>query len=298
MATPNSLAELSRELAQAVETGGAGVVAVHGRPQVPSSGILWRDGIVVTTDHTLKRHEDITITLPNKTTLPATLAGRDPASDIAVLRISENSTPAAKLADEASVKVGNFVLALGRPGEYVTASFGVVSAFGTVRGPGRRLGHIDRLIRPDVCIYLGFSGGALVDAEGRVVGMNTSALGRGAAFTIPASTVSRTIEDLLSQGRIRRGFLGVGLQPVRLPDGRTGLIILSIELDGPASRAGIFVGDVLLSLEGQAVNDTDDVQAHLGGDRIGKPITAEIVRGGAPLSLTVVPGERHAGGPR
>lgn len=298
MATPNSLAELSGELAQAVETGGQAVVSVHGRPQVPSSGILWRDGVVVTTDHTLKRHEDITITRPNGETVPATLAGRDVGTDIAVLRVAENGAAAAKTADEASLKAGNFVLALGRRGENgVTVSFGVVSAIGSAWRTWRG-GAIDRFIRPDVNIYVGFSGGALVDVEGSVIGLNTSALTRGSGVTIPASTVSRVVNDLLATGHVRRGYLGVGLHPVELPGGRTGLIILSIEPDGPAAKAGIFVGDVLVALEGQPVADTDDVQAHLGGDRVGTPITAELVRGGAALTLTIVPGERRPEGRR
>jgi S1-C subfamily serine protease len=298
MAAPHSLVQLSQDLAHAVELGEQAVVAVHGRPQVPSSGILWRDGVVVTTDHTLKRHEDITVTRPNGETVPATLAGRDTGTDIAVLRIPENGSVEAKLSDEASLKAGNFVLALGRRGENgVTAAFGVISAIGS---PWRtwRGGAIDRFIRPDLNIYTGFSGGALVDVEGRVIGLNTSALTRGSGVTIPASTVSRVLHDLLASGHVRRGYLGVGLHPVELPGGRNGLIVLSLEAEGPAAKAGVFVGDVLVSLDGQAVEDTDDVQMHLGGDRVGKPVAAEFVRGGAALTLSIVPGERHPEGGR
>ena len=294
----NSLTELSRELAQAVETGEKAVVAVHGRPQIPSSGILWRDGIVVTTDHTLKRHEDLSVTLHDGVNVTATLAGRDLGTDIAVLRIPENGAAAPKTSDEASHKTGNLVLALGRRGDNgITAAFGAISAVGPAWRTWRG-GQIDRLIRPDVNIYYGFSGGALIDAEGSVIGLNTSALARGSAITIPASTVSRIMTDLLTQGRVRRGYLGVGLHPVELPESRSGLIILSIEPDGPAAKAGIFVGDVLLTLEGQPVTDTDDVQAHLGGDRIGQPIAAGLIRGGSPMTLTVIPGERRPEGAR
>jgi S1-C subfamily serine protease len=294
MATPiSSLTDLSRELAQAVETGEQAVAAVHGRPQIPSSGILWRDGVVVTTDHTLKRHEDLSITLPNGQTLPATLAGRDTGTDIAVLKIPETGAVAAKTVDAASLKAGNLVLALGRRGENgVTVSFGVLSAVGSAWRTWRG-GAVDRFLRPDLNIYPGFSGGALVDTEGRVIGLNTSALTRGSGVTIPALTVSRVVEDLLARGHVRRGYLGVGLHPVELPGNRTGLIILSLEPDGPAAKAGVFVGDVLISLEGRPVTDTDDVQAHLGGDRVGQPLHAELVRGGAQITLTIVPGERH-----
>jgi S1-C subfamily serine protease len=294
----HSLAELSTQLAEAVETGGQAVVAVHGRPQIPSSGILWQDGVVVTSDHTLKRDEDLTLTLPDGRTVPATLAGRDGGTDLAVLRIESTGAPAAKVAADASLKPGNLVLALGRRGENgISASFGVISSIGgawrTWRG-----GQIERFIAPDVNIYYGFSGGALVDVEGSVIGLNTSGLTRGSGVTVPASTVSRVVGDLLTSGRVRRGYLGVGLHPVSLPDGRSGLVVLSIEPEGPAAKAGVFVGDVLVALEGQPVADTDDVQSHLGADKVGKPLEAGIVRGGAAMTLSVTPGERRPEGGR
>lgn len=294
----HSLSELSTQLAQAVEIGGQAVVAVHGRPQIPSSGILWQDGVVVTSDHTLKRDEDLTLTLPDGRTVPATLAGRDGGTDLAVLRIESTGAPAAKVAADASLKPGNLVLALGRRGENgIGASFGVISSIGgawrTWRG-----GQIERFIAPDVNIYYGFSGGALVDVEGNIIGLNTSGLTRGSGVTVPASTVSRVIGDLLTSGRVRRGYLGVGLHPVSLPDGRNGLVVLSIEPDGPAAKAGVFVGDVLVALEGQPVSDTDEVQSHLGADKVGKPLEAGIVRGGAAAKLSVTPGERRPEGGR
>lgn len=298
MASPNSLSDLSTHLAQAVETGGQSVVAVHGRPHIPSSGILWQDGVVVTSDHTLKRDEDLTLTLPNGRTLPATLAGRDGGTDLAVLKIESTGAPAPKLAPEASLNTGNLVLALGRRGENgISASFGVISSIGgawrTWRG-----GQIERFISPDVNIYYGFSGGALVDTEGGIIGLNTSGLTRGSGVTVPAATVTRVVADLLTSGHVRRGYLGVGLHPVSLPDGRSGLVVLSIEPDGPAARAGVYVGDVLVALENKPVADTDDVQSHLGADKVGKPLEAAIVRGGAALTLHVTPGERRPEGGR
>ena len=294
----HSLSELSTQLAQAVETGGQAVVAVHGRPHIPSSGILWQDGVVVTSDHTLKRDEDLTLTLPDGRTVPATLAGRDGGTDLAVLRIESTGAPAAKVAADASLKPGNLVLALGRRGENgISASFGVISSVGgawrTWRG-----GQVERFIAPDVNIYYGFSGGALVDVDGQIIGLNTSGLTRGSGVTVPSSTVSRVIGDLLTSGRVRRGYLGVGLHPVSLPDGRNGLVVLSIEPGGPAAKAGVFVGDVLVAFEGQPVSDTDDVQSHLGADKVGRPLEAGLVRGGAELTLTVTPGERRPEGGR
>jgi S1-C subfamily serine protease len=292
MESANALLELSNQLAHAVELGEPAVVAVHGRPHVPSSGILWRTGVVVTSDHTLQRDEDITVTMAGGGNAPATLAGRDGGTDLAVLRLTGGADYAAKTVSDASIKPGNLVLALGRRGkDGVSASFGVVSAVGgawrTWRG-----GKIDRFIRPDVNIYPGFSGGALVDVEGRVIGLNTSGLTRGTGVTVPASTVSRVVEELLARGHVRRGFIGVGLHPVRLPDGARGLIVLSLEPGGPALQAGVMVGDVLLTLGGEAVIDTDAVQSQLGAERIGKTVVAEIVRGGTRVSIGVVPAER------
>jgi S1-C subfamily serine protease len=295
MESTNPLLELSGQLARAVEIGEQAVVAVHGRPHVPSSGILWRAGVVVTSDHTLKRDEDITITLADGRNLPATLAGRDGGTDLAVLRLSDGSgesVNAAKTVSDASIKPGNLVLALGRRGANgVSVSFGVISA---VSGPWRtwRGGQIERFIRPDVNIYPGFSGGALVDVEGGVIGLNTSGLTRGSGVTVPASAVSRVTDELLSRGHVRRGFLGVGLHPVQLPDGGKGLIILSLEPGGPAHKAGVIVGDVLLTLDGETVDDTDAVQSHLGAEQIGKTVSAEVLRGGSRVKIGIVPAER------
>jgi S1-C subfamily serine protease len=294
MGTANTLLELSGAVARAVEVGAAAVVAVNGRPHVPSSGILWRGDVVVTTDHTLKRDEDITVTLSDGRNLPATLAGRDGGTDIAVLRLAEKAGDGAKFAPEASVKTGNLVLALGRrTGNGISASLGIASAVGgawkTWRG-----GQIDQFIRPDIGIYTGFSGGALIDVEGRVIGVNTSGLTRGTGVTVPDTTVSRIAEELLSHGRISRGFIGVGMHPVELPGGGRGLVILSLQPNGPAAQVGIVIGDVLCTLNGESVTETDAVQWHLGPGSVGKPLRAGILRGGAPMDLTMTPVERPA----
>jgi len=289
-----TLIDFSRELSHAVEIGERAVVAVHGRPHVPSSGILWRDGIVVTSDHTLKRDEDVTVTLPAGATAQAQLAGRDAGTDLAVLKIPQDGTLAPNIASEASLKPGNLVLALGRRGENgISASLGVISALGVAWRTWRG-GQIERFIRPDLNIYPGFSGGALVDAEGAIIGLNTSALSRGAGVTIPASTISRVVDDLLTRGHVRRGYLGVGLHPVQLPDGREGLIVLSLEVNGPAAKAGVLLGDVLLTIDEEPVTSTDDVQAHLTAGRIAKPVAVEMVRAGLPVRLDLTPGERQA----
>lgn len=305
-ARDNPLAALSDALAGAVERAGRSVVAIHARPRIPSSGVLWRAGVVVAAHHTVRRDDDITVTLEGGRTVPAQLAGRDPSTDLAVLTIEEASGTPADLGDSDALRVGHMVLAVGRPGEAVTASLGTVSATG---GAWRTWGGgaIDRMLRLDLAIYDGFSGGALADAEGRVVGLNTSGLVRGGAVALPVSTVSRVVEQLLAKGRIARGYVGLGMQPVRVPpplarqlalDTDAGVIVLGVEAGGPGDRAGVLVGDVLVALDGTPVRDTSDVLAVLGPDTVGRAVPARVIRGGALADLTITVAERPRGGGR
>lgn len=309
--TSNTLLDLSHNLAKAVEQASQAVVAVNARPRVATSGVHWRQGVVVSTNHTVKRDEEITVMLGDGRTVAATLAGRDPSTDLAVLRIdgdagAESATEktvqhTAKIGDAAQLKVGSMVLAVGRTDERgASASFGIISAAGAAWRTWRG-GQIDQLLRLDLAIYLGFSGGALVDIQGHILGINTSGLARGAGVAIPASTVNRVVDALLAKGRIARGYLGVGTQPVRLPDALqatlvpptdTGLIVLSVESSGPAGRAGLLIGDIVFALDGAPLRDTDDVQKVLGPERIGQLVTASIIRGGASRELMITVGER------
>ena len=299
-----ALVAFSNDLASAVEKAGRGVVAIHGRPRVPSSGIHWRPGVVVGADHTIQRDEEITVSLSDGRSVHATLAGRDPGTDLAVLKLESADSPVVQIGDAATLRVGHVALSVGRSGgNDLGASLGVISALGDAWRTWRG-GHIDRFIRLDLSIYLGFSGSALVDMRGDVVGLNTSGLARGMAIAIPAMTVSRVAGELLEKGHVARGYLGIGMQPVVLPkalqkslnlSSNTGLIIVSVEPDGPAAKAGVLLGDVLIALDGDAVNHTDDVQAKLGPDRIGKTLTASLVRAGAPVQAKIQIGERPRG---
>ncbi|PYP69687.1 MAG: LuxR family transcriptional regulator [Gemmatimonadetes bacterium] len=294
------LQSLSTELADAVESAGRAVVAIHARRRIPASGVHWQPGVVVATNHTINRDENITLTLPDGTTAPASLAGRDPSTDLAVLKLAGQSLPVASLRRDAPPKIGELVIALGRPGPGLTASWGVVSR---ADGPWRTWqgAEIDSLLRLDLAIYDGFSGGPLIDAAGRVLGINTSALARGVPVTIPIATVERIVTELLERGNIRRAYLGIGTQPVRVPESLArklelksdlALLIVSLESGGPADRDGLLLGDVLLELDGTAVNDASDVLAKLGGDRVGKPLAARLIRGGQVKALQLTPGER------
>ena len=294
------LAALSNDLAAAVDTVGRSVAAIHARRRIPASGVVWQPGVVVATHHTIQRDDDITVVLHDGSTAAATLAGRDPSTDLAVLRLADGAAAPAASPATTPPRVGQLVLALGRPGASVTASLGMVSAVGgewrTWQG-----GTIDRFIRLDLTVYDGFSGGALVDASGRVAGINTSGLARATALTVPASTVSRVVAQLLARGHVARGWLGIATQPVRLPaslrrslgtDAELGLVVVNVEPDSPADQGGVLIGDILLALDDRAVSDPGDVLAALGGDRIGQPIALKVARGGRAEQLAVMVGER------
>ncbi|MBD2540702.1 trypsin-like peptidase domain-containing protein [Coleofasciculus sp. FACHB-SPT36] len=308
----STLLALSNNLADTVERVGASVVAVNGRTShgrrgwlrrnSSSSGIHWRPGIIVTSDETIKREEEITVTLPDGRTVPVTILGRDASTDVAVLKLENIEFPVAEIGDAATLKVGHLALALGRGTENgVSASMGVVSAIGDA-WRSMSGGSIDRFVRLDLTLYSGFSGGPMVDAAGKVAGMNTSGP-RNMALTIPASTVNRVVNQLLSKGRIARGYLGLGMQPVRLPDtlkralslaSNGGVIVVNVEPNGPADKAGVLIGDVLVAIDGNPVSDTENVQAMLGTESVGKSLKVQMIRGGAPLEVTLTVGERPA----
>ncbi|MBP5973685.1 PDZ domain-containing protein [Brasilonema sp. CT11] len=303
MSSPNALMALSNNIADIVEQVGGAVVAVNAGRRISPSGIHWRKGIIVTSDESLRRYDEITVTLSNGSTVPITLIGRDSTTDIAVFKVENAEIPVANIGDAKTLKVGHLVLGLGRSSEGdIRAAIGAVSV---VSGAWRSMngGNIDQFIRPDITLYPGFAGGPLVDAAASVVGMNTSGR-RGTALTIPASTVNRVIDQLLAKGHIARGYLGLGMQPVRLPNNlRTalnltsvgGVIVVNVEPNAPADKAGVLIGDVLVTFDGTLVDDTGDVLAFLNsGDRVGKTVKVQVIRGGALVELAIAIGERSA----
>lgn len=301
----NRLSALSESLAAAVERVGPAIVAVGARPRVATSGVIWRAGIVVSTNHTVRRDEEITITLHDGRSLQATLVGRDPTTDLAVLRYEPDAAGAEAVAETCEadrLKVGHLVLAVGRahPERGVSASLGAVAHLGSAWRTWRG-GEIGRLIRPDVSIFIGFSGGALVDTEGRVVGINTTGLARGAGLTIPAATVNRVVDRLLQHGRIARPYLGVGMCRVVLLgklreklnlQQQAGLLFVSVDEDAPADRAGVQLGDILLALDGAPTVDAEATQAILAGIEVGAVVKASILRGGEMREAEITLGER------
>ena len=287
----NELAALSSELAGVVERVKGAVVAVHARPRFSSSGVFWRPGVIVTAEHAIRRDEEITVTLPDGSTAPVTLAGRDPGTDIAVLR-SEAAGPVPIPLSSADPAPGNLALTIGRSHDSgVNATMGIISA---VSGPWRtwRGGRLDRYIRLDLTLYPGSSGGVVVNVAGEALGIATSTLSRIAGLAIPRTTIDRVADEILARGSVARGYLGVGLQPVVLPDHHKGLIVLSLEPGGPASKAGVVVGDVLVSLGGAPLADTEDVQSAMESHQVGSSVEVGLLRGGEARTITITIGER------
>ena len=293
-----ALMNLSDGLADAVTCAEASIVRVEGRHRLPATGIVWSaDGVIVTAHHVLERDEEIGVGLPDGGTAIATLVGRDPSTDIAVLRADVGSLTPAIWATADELRVGHLVLALGRPGHRVRAALGIAGAVGGAwRTPAG--GRIDRYWQTDLVLYPGFSGGPLVNAAGRCLGMNSSALLRDASAAVPITTLTSVIQTLLTYGHTPRGYLGIGLQPVRLPqivarelEQDTGLLLLSVEPDGPAGQAGLALGDTLVSIDDQPTRHPDELAALLSGDRIGATVEIRFVRGGQIQTLTAVIGQ-------
>ncbi|MEA2576041.1 MAG: serine protease DegQ [Chloroflexia bacterium] len=291
------LSSLSNQLADAVERIGPALVTVYGRQRLPSSGVVYKQGLVLTAEHAIEREEDLSIATHDGQKFPAQFVGRDPSSDLAVLRVEGLNVEPAQSGGEA--RVGQLVLAVARPNEEgPMASQGIVSAVG---GPVRtgRGGMLEKYIRTDATPYPGFSGGPLIDTTGAVLGIVTTGLAGGVALAVPASIAWRVADTLTTHGRIKRGYLGISSQPVYLPEAQrggreqeTGLMLVRVDKDTPAERGGLLLGDILVSLDGQPVNDVDDLQALLSGDRVGNPVPVEVIRGGQAQTLTVTIGQR------
>jgi S1-C subfamily serine protease len=290
---------LSDTMANAVEKASMTTVLVNGRKRLPASGIIMQADLILTADHVVEREEDIQVAFPDGSQQVSKIVGRDPGSDLALLRLPESVSTLAEPASQ-EPRVGQLVLALGRPTlDGIQASLGVISAVG---GPVRtgRGSLLMRYLRTDAIPYPGFSGGTLINTEGKVVGINTSGLARGASLAIPA-TLAWKIGSILSEhGSLRRGYLGVRSQPVSISAAQQkalgreqaiGLLLVNIEAGSPAEDGGLIVGDILTSVDNHPINDHDDLLVLLSGDLVGKPTPIEVLRGGEPRIITVTIGE-------
>jgi S1-C subfamily serine protease len=293
--------QLSDALAGVVSAVAPSVVAVEARRRVPSSGIVWSENTVVTANHTVEADEDIELSLADGRTLAASVAGRDPATDLALLSVEEGGLPVPQWADSAGLKVGHLVLSVARPGDAEWATHGIVSALGDAWRT-RAGGRIDRYLQTDLDLFRGFSGSALADLGGRVVGLNTSGLLRGFSLAVPTETIRRVAQELQTRGKMQRGYLGISSYPVRLPEdlgselGQAGaLLIFSVQPESPAAKAGLMLGDVLAQLDGTPVAQFGELVELLDEERIGAEATIKLVRAGKPLDLKVTVGARAWG---
>ena len=287
------LQDLSESLADTLETLSSSLVGVHARRRYGVSGTVWTGETVVTTHHTTERDEDITIRFHDGETRSASLIGRDPTTDLALLRV-EGGNLSAPTWQDGDLRVGQLVLMAGRR-ENVRASLGIVSALGDAWHT-RSGGYIARELRTDAQPFRSFSGGPLVSASGEVLGINTSAFSRQNSVTIPTETVERVAKTLLEHGRMRRPYLGVGVQGVRLPEAhgeqKTGLLLISVDSERAGAKAGLVLGDTLLELSGTPLRYFDDLQAAMREDLIDQEVTFKVLRSGEVREVNVILSER------
>lgn len=298
----NDLLGVSDQMANAVQGVAASTVRVQARRGPPASGIVLAPDLVLTADHVVDaaREDAIRLGLPDGTEVAATLAGRDPATDLALLRVADGRLTPAQGAT-AEPRTGSLALAVARPGAEPAASLALVTGLG---GPARtrRGGVLERFIQVDVVMYPGFSGGPLVDVSGSVLGMNTSGLGFGGpGIAIPWALAKRLADTISQHGRVPRGYLGIGSQPVALAAAardllggqERGLLVVQVADGGPAAQAGLLQGDILVRVGGESVTSADDLQSLLGPDRVGSTLPASVVRGGGLQELSLTIGTRQ-----
>jgi serine protease DegQ len=291
----STLLSLSQATAAAVAAASPHVVQVNGGRRLSASGTVFAaDGVVVAASHNVERDEDIVVGLDGGRQLPARLIGRDEAADLVVLRVEASGLAVPQWTDLAGVRAGELALVVGRPGRQVRAVLALISDVReSWRSPsGAKLG---RYVELDAARERGFSGSIVVSAAGEPLGLATSGLLRGRGLVLPADTLRRVAESLLSHGRVRHGYLGIGAYPVRLPAAAgqpIGLIVVGVEPEGPAAQGGLVLGDVLLAIEGQPLSDLANLHAQLGEERIGKAVTLRILRGGEPRETSVTVGAR------
>lgn len=295
------LSGLSQSLVQLVEEASGGVVAVKAAPYRVVTGLSLREDLIAVADHSLRREGRVPIQSADSKTAVATILGREPSLDLAFLKVEGITLTPLATADAGSLRAGMLAAVIGMTMDVgVSASVGVLGAVG---GPRRtwRGGTLDSFLRLDVNLYPSQSGAAVVDVAGKLIGMATPGLSRHSTLAVPIATLQRVAEELLREGRIRHGYLGVGLQPVAMLkslrdrhgiEAESGLIVLSIEADSPAEQAGLQLGDVLISIDGRALEDVDDLQSLLRGDAVGKTVRAKLLRGGEPVESDITIGER------
>lgn len=293
------LVNLSTALAGVVEQVGPSVVRVDDGSRLTASGVIWsEDGIIVTTSHGVERDESLAIELADGTRHAATLVGRDPDTDLAVLRVNATGLPAIRQANSGDVKVGNLVMALGRPGTLgLQATIGIISA----KIESQSEGQDEHILNTDAVLYPGFSGGALVNVNGEVAGITNLMFGRGTGVALGVPVVSRVVDAIQKHGRVQRGYLGISTQAVPLPTGllkkldlaqERGLLVVQVESGGPAEQGGVYLGDIIIGLDDQVVQDVDGLRSKLGSMYADQTVSLRLIRGGELQNVQVTLGAR------
>jgi S1-C subfamily serine protease len=290
-----TLKDLSNDIAELVEKASKSVVRVDARRGRAGTGIVWDSGLVLTANHVVEQEDEIQVFADDKST-KATLIGRDPATDLALLKVDGLSAPAMPRGRVEDLRPGQIVVAIGRPGS-LKATFGTISAVSS-SWRGWRGSEIEHLIQTNAPLYPGFSGGPLVDVDGRAVGMNSWVFGRGDGRAIAMDVAERVIASLKADGRIRRPYLGIGTQEVPLPETvkakakqDSGLLIVAVEPQSPADKAGLMQGDTLIALNGTTTASLEDLYSGLRKAKVGATQTVRVVRAGELKELQVTVGE-------
>jgi S1-C subfamily serine protease len=295
------LVALSNRLADTVAHAAPSIVAIESQRRPTSSGFVWRPGVVVTAEEALEADEEISVGLPDGRRIDATLVGRDPSTDVAVLRLADTAVPALALDSTGAPRPGELAMVVGRRHEGPIANLGMVSVVG---GPWRSMrgGQLERFVRLDLQLDRRSEGGAVLNAAGQATGM--AVIGpRRSTLAIPAATIEQVAEQLLARGRIAHGYLGLGLQPVRIDAALAqslslaeprGVIVISVDPQGPGHQSGVLLGDVVTAWNGEPVRGVREIFRRLGPDAVGHQAELTILRAGKATSASVTVGERPA----
>ncbi|MHB8567894.1 MAG: S1C family serine protease [Nitrososphaerales archaeon] len=288
------LSQFSDAMVELVESLATSVVSVNNRGRGAGTGTAWsEDGYIVTNSHVVHRSESAQVELNSGEIFDAKIVGRDHDTDLALLKLDGVKLKPAKLGDSDDLKVGQLVLAVANAfgGQPAVTSGIITSSRRSVRGWGPQF--FENVVVSDAQVNPGYSGGPLVDALGRVVALNT-AFAFSRSLSIPINKVKEVAEKLKKYGRVKRGYLGVVLDPIALPEienHESGLMILSVSKESPASQTGLAIGDILVGFDGKTVSSYGELRKLLGEDAIGVRSKISVLRGGKMSEFEITPAD-------